>query len=164
MSSGLTAKGTPRKRKPNKPSAAQQTLDKYGIDAVIDDIAERIQLIGISRKVGVSMTALMNWINQNEERSARVHDMRRQMAKIWDEEAERGIKEAPDEFELKRAKELAHHYRWRSSKTAPREYGDKLSIGGAEDLPPVAGIDATQLSNEALRELMRVRRDPADEG
>lgn len=163
MSTGLTTKGTPRKRNV-KPSSAHQKLDKRGIDAVCDDILERETLTGIAKKSGVSLTALVHWIEQSAERSARVRSARQQSARIWDEEASTRIDEAADEFELKKARELAHHYRWRASKIAPREYGDKLAIGGADDLPPVkTTIDATKLSDDALKELLRARRDPADE-
>lgn len=35
-----------------------------------------------------------------------------------------------------------------------RAYGDKLAIGGADDLPPVRTIDASRLSDDALRQIM----------
>ena len=41
-----------------------------------------------------------------------------------------GIAQASDPFELAKAKELAHHYRWRASKIAPKLYGDKQSVEG----------------------------------
>ena len=163
MSTELTTKGTPRKRKV-KPSLAHQTLDKYGIDKLCEDISKKMSLSAIAQKNKVSLTALMHWIEHSEERAARVRAARQQMARVWDEEAERRLDEAADEFELKKARELAQHYRWRASKTAPKEYGDKLAIGGADDLPPVkTTIDATKLSGDALKELLRARRDPADE-
>jgi hypothetical protein len=38
--------------------------------------------------------------------------------------------QASDAFELAKAKELAHHYRWRASKIAPKLYGDRLQVEG----------------------------------
>jgi hypothetical protein len=51
-------------------------------------------------------------------------------AEYWDQVAVDGIAQAGDPFELAKAKELAHHYRWRASKIAPKLYGDKQSVEG----------------------------------
>jgi len=55
--------------------------------------------------------------------------------------------------------------KWLLSKMMPKVYGDKLAIGGADDLPPVsvAAIDASQLSTEALAEIMKAK-DAANRG
>lgn len=48
------------------------------------------------------------------------------------------------------------------AKWDPRRYGDKISIGGADDLPPVqSAINVTGLSTAALAEIMKAR-DAAD--
>ena len=39
-----------------------------------------------------------------------------------------GINNAGDPFELAKAKEAAHHYRWQASKANPKGYGDKLDL------------------------------------
>lgn len=44
--------------------------------------------------------------------------------------------------------------KWALARMNPRKYGDKVQVGGAEDLPPVATVDATKLSVAALREIM----------
>jgi len=46
-------------------------------------------------------------------------------AAAWDEKSELLLTNAKDNFELMKAKELAHHYRWRAKAIAPRDYGDK---------------------------------------
>ena len=51
-------------------------------------------------------------------------------AELWDQVAVEGIERATDTFELAKAKEIAHHYRWRASKIAPKLYGDKQSVEG----------------------------------
>jgi hypothetical protein len=79
----------------------------------------------------VSVGSLLTWIDADPERSARVREARAAMAKVWDEKAEDFILQAGDEFALKRARELAHHYRWRATKIAPREYGDKVDVKAA---------------------------------
>lgn len=108
-------------------SPARDRLDEYGLDAVCEDIANGKTLTWISEKVGVSIGSVAAWI-ERPENSARVKYTRMQMAKVWDEMALDQIQAATDPFELNKAREAAHHYRWRASKIAPREYGDKLDI------------------------------------
>ena len=49
-------------------------------------------------------------------------------ARTFDEMAEAELRGATDPFGLAEARELASHYRWKASKSNPREYGDKLEI------------------------------------
>jgi len=65
------------------------------------------------------------WIEADPERSARVKQARMVMSRRWDEKSEAVLVNAGDDFDLKKAKELAHHYRWRAAKIAPRDYGDR---------------------------------------
>jgi hypothetical protein len=48
--------------------------------------------------------------------------------------AEDVIAQAGEQFDLAKAKELAHHYRWRAKMANPREYGDKTSIEHSGEL------------------------------
>lgn len=43
--------------------------------------------------------------------------------------------------------------KWMAGKMRPKVYGDKLAIGGADDLPPVRTINVGQLSDAALAEI-----------
>lgn len=124
---------------------AKAKLDAFGIDAVCGCIADGESMTGTAEKIGVSFGSLSVWINADPERSARVREVRALTARAWDEKAERGIESAKDQFELQKAKELAHHYRWRSTKIAPRDYGDKLAVGQADDLAPLAALTDDQL-------------------
>jgi hypothetical protein len=56
--------------------------------------------------------------------------------------------------------------KWTLARMNPRKYGDKIQVGGAEDLPPMATVDATRLSSQALREIMAAydASAQADEG
>jgi hypothetical protein len=101
-------------------------------------------MTSVARENSVSFAALHEWINLNSERSARVNAVRQLMAHYWQEKAESVLESAPDEFELKRAKELAHHYRWRASKIAPKDYGDRVAVehGGGISLTDVPLTDA----------------------
>lgn len=75
-------------------------------------------------------------------------------AVLWDQEAEKAIREAPAiAEEMTRARELAQHFRWRAAKLNPRQYGDKLDLthrGVITTMP----IDMAQLTEEQ-REVMQ---------
>lgn len=95
-----------------------------------DDIIDRIEggdsIASIARELECNRSVLWRWLNADEQRSARSVRARQLAAFAWDERAEQGINDAADPFELARAKEMAHHYRWRASKIAPKQYGDKI--------------------------------------
>jgi hypothetical protein len=119
---------------------ARAKLDSYGVEQVCQDVAHTMTLTSIAKAVGVSIGSLLTWIEADPERSACVRESRIATAQLWDERAEQGISEAADEFELKKAREIAHHYRWRAAKIAPKRYGDKVentlvgADGGSIDL------------------------------
>lgn len=132
-------------------------LDAYGVEAVCADIGDGKSLTAIAKEQGVSIGSLLTWCEADPERSARVREARTLMARFWDEEAERVIEQAGDDFELKKAKELAHHYRWRGSKIAPRDYGDRTTLAGDPDAP-LHGLSDAQVEAR-LAELLAKRGD-----
>ncbi len=93
------------------PAVAREALDAYGLDAVCEDIANRKTMTAIAQDVGVSIGSLFTWIESDPERSARVKDVRATTARLWDEQAEAEIRAAEDDLSMRKAKELAHHYR-----------------------------------------------------
>lgn len=110
------------------PPTARNALDKYGLDAICADITAGSTLTGISKVLKVDISSLIAWVELEPQRSARVRNARISSAKMWDEKAETLLAGAKTDFKLAQAKELAHHYRWRASKTAPKEYGDKTAV------------------------------------
>ncbi len=100
----------------------------YGLS--LEDITEKLEsgstLAQIAASCGKNRSMLTRWIQADEQRSASCARARQLGAAAHEERAEYEIRQASDPFELSKAKELAHHYRWRASKLAPREYGDKV--------------------------------------
>ncbi|MFS2015036.1 hypothetical protein ACEN88_00475 [Massilia sp. CT11-108] len=149
-----------RKTQPKTELTAREKMDAFGIDAVCAAILHPKAMHAIADEIGVSQGSLVAWIGADSERSARAREARVQTAQMWDEKATLTIETAGDQFELSKARELAQHYRWRASKIAPRDYGDKVAIGGAADLPPVKAesmLDVSSLSTAALIEIMRIK-------
>lgn len=114
---------------------ATDALDAMGIDTVCARITDGKSLTAIAKEAKVSKGSLLAWLAADVDRSARAREARRMTARLWDEKAEAGLRKAADPFELAKARELASHYRWRSSKTAPAEYGDRLTHAGDADAP-----------------------------
>ena len=134
--------------------------------ATEDDIIARIEggesINQVAISLGVNRSNLCRWLDNDPQRSARAKNARIASARAYDEKAEQGLIDAADPFELAKAKELAHHLRWRSSKIAPREYGDKLALGGADDLPPIKTATDEQLI--ARIRALQAKLDGADKG
>lgn len=133
----MAAKDKKAKAAPYEKGGAIRKLDAFGIDAVCEALFDRESLTAIAHKADVSIGSLLTWLEADPERSARAKEARVAMARYWDEKAEAGISGAADAFDLSKAKELAHHYRWRASKVAPRDYGDKVQqeISGPDGGP-----------------------------
>ena len=109
-----------------KPQTPMERVESIGIDRIAEMLANGVTLTAIAKDAGVSIGFFLQWIAADDERSARAREARTHAARIWDEKALDVIEQAADPFELQRARELAQHYRWRASKTAPKDYGDKL--------------------------------------
>jgi transposase-like protein len=108
------------------PPVATAKLDAVGIEAVCDMLLNGVTMSGVARHVSVDFATLSRWLAADPQRSARVEESRRIAADVYENMAYEGVIAASDPFELAKAKEAAHHLRWRASKIAPARYGDKL--------------------------------------
>ena len=116
-----------RKAAAKKQPTIADRIEAFGIEAVCERLSNGMTMTALAEEIGVTVGKLSQWIASDEEHSARAREARIHAARIWDEKALSVVEQALDPFELARAKELAHHYRWRASKTAPKEYGDKVT-------------------------------------
>lgn len=107
--------------------AAKSKLDGK-IDDIIEMILEGMSYRKIAKKLGVALSTLHDYTSKSEH-SARAREALQYSADTFDEKAEQALLEAKSSMtEVQRARELAQHYRWRSSKRDPKRYGDKLDI------------------------------------
>lgn len=100
-------------------------LDLFGVEWVREQVLELRTLSQIAQDADVALSTLIAWIAADPDRSARVRDARRLAAEAWVEKAEQVLADAKTNFEFQKARELAHHYRWRASKISP-QYNDKV--------------------------------------
>jgi transposase len=116
----MTAKKTAKTSPP--PLTGRGKLDALGIDALVETIIEGKLQREICRDIGVAISSMVDWIAEDDERARRVKEARRAAARTYEEQAEQVIRDAADRFELAKAKELAHHYRWRASRRTARRW------------------------------------------
>ena len=156
---------------PRKKSGPVPVVDakctQFGIETICDMITNGDSLTKIAKEIGIHAATLIRWLEEDPQRSARAKEARIRSAKIWDEAAEAVIKAAPDKFELERARELAHHYRWRAKAIAPREYGDKVQQEhtGANGGPiALAAVDLRNLKDDELEHMQRLLAKASEPG
>jgi hypothetical protein len=105
-----------------------ETMDNLGIDGLCLLIKAGKAVWKISEEISVPAGTIYDWLGKDPERSARARQARTETAEIWDELAEKTLIEAGADLDFQKARELAHHYRWRASKIAPQYYGDKKEV------------------------------------
>lgn|GEM_PF-2620176 len=132
---------------PSAPLTTQARRD-WDLEDVCERIAAGETYTAIAADYGKTHGALSLWLAAEANRSARAREAAGYAARVWDEEAEAGIRAATDVLTLGKARELAQHLRWRASKLSPA-YADrsKVEVGGA-----VGVFDAAQaLTPEQLQ-------------
>ena len=125
------------------------------IETVCAGIAAGHFMTAIAKECGVSIAVLADWIEADPERAARAREIRSRTAGVWDDLAATGLADAKDPFELAKAKELAHHYRWRASKIAPKTYGERVQqeISGPGGAAIEIKYDLSRLSDSKVEQL-----------
>lgn len=157
----LNKNGTPRKIVRTGPgiSPSADKLNAKGVEQICLDIASGISFNQMSKQLDISMGSLLAWVEADPDRSARIRAARAQSAKFWDEKAEEEIRAAKDPLEMVKARELAHHFRWRAKVVAPREYGDKVTqehTGSGGGPVSVAAVNMKGLSDTELEQMQRL--------
>jgi hypothetical protein len=147
--------------KKGRPPAAQDKLSAMGIEAVCERIAECDPLHKIAEAAGVSKGTLITWLASFPDQYARAKEAQadkfaEDILAIADEEVtmvkrskhQYGAKEEDDDetneveviFDptaVARNRLRVDARKWLASKMAPKKYGDKVAVGGADDLPAI---------------------------
>ncbi len=135
------------------------------LDKICADICETKSMTQIAAENNIDLSTLLEWIEGDPLRLARTREARRRTALLWEERAEAVIAQAADNFELQKARELAHHYRWRAKAIAPKDYGDKMTQEHTgKDGGPIAlaAVDFKGLSDDELENMQRLLAKAAD--
>lgn len=151
-----------------KPSAAHERLDAFGEANILSMIGDGVFYSDIAKQVGVSRGAMMNWLNDRADlyaraREARADKMAEDILEIADDSAHDkytdgdGV-ERTDHEVVARARLRVDSRKWLAAKMFPKRYGDKVQVGGADDLPAIKqDVAVTMTAEEAYRKLLEVK-------
>ena len=133
-----------------KKLTASEKLTALGIEAICGRLAAGESQRSIAESVGVQTSGLCEWLAADAERSARAREARSASARHWDDQAEAAIIAADETLpgSIAKARELASHYRWRASKYAPKDYGDKLDL--------TANVNQTMTLDQVEAQIIRL--------
>jgi hypothetical protein len=147
------AKANVDKRK--KAAPAQDKLTAMGIEGVCTRIVDGVPLRAIAEAAGVSKGTLITWLAGHPDRYARARETLLHIKAEELEEIGERAASAKTAAEVAGLRLLSDNRKWLLSKLAPRKYGDKLAVGGADDLPPVRQEVTTMLDpTEAYQRML----------
>jgi hypothetical protein len=140
---------------------ASQKLDAVGIEAICAKVAECVTLQVIADECGVTKWDLLRYVNSDLHHDAHARARERGADKhaedilaIADEvhvEAKydgEDVRLALDATAVARNRLRVDTRKWLAAKMNAKKYGDKVAIGGAEDLPAIQSVHS--MSTDAL--------------
>lgn len=152
----------PRKDRPFRQWADQP--DNIAIEDLCQHIVSGGHLAGFVKERGFAYVTVLDWINADQKRTemyARAREDRAdvladEIVAIADEECtmvktDDGTGQTEVVFDstaVARNRLRVDARKWAASKLKPRTYGDKIAVGGAEDLPAIAHTH--EMTDEAL--------------
>jgi hypothetical protein len=129
-------------------------IPRPDISEVIEDILNSMSYREMASKYGMSLTLLFAFLH-DPEHSARIKEARQASADMDSDKAEQVLIEAEGTIaEITRARELAQFYKWRASKKAPRNYGDRIEVESKQDeqyQPPNITVNISQEAIDKLK-------------
>lgn len=117
-------------------------LDKYR-ERLFEGLVLGETYAKMSKTYNADVNTIYSWFHKKEN-IERYQAALSERAEFYAEKAEEFILNAPsDKVELMRARELAHHWRWRASKSNPKRYGDssKIELAGKLEVKQITGME-----------------------
>jgi hypothetical protein len=153
-----TAKKAEKAKRAPKAAPAKDKLTAMGIDAVCERIGDAKSLDVIATEAGVSKGTLIAWLADYPDQYARAREAQAdKFAEDIIAIADDGRNDTytddkgnvvVDNDVIARSRLRVDARKWLASKMAPKKYGEKVAVGGAEDLPPLQ--HAHTMSDAAL--------------
>ncbi len=158
-------------QKSEKHPGGRPTKYTQGVaDKICSLIAEGKSVRAIGKMDGLpSSTTIFNWLMSNDkflEQYTRARDVQAdvladEIIDIADDSScdtvidPQSGKPLTDHEAIARSRLRVDARKWIASKLKPKKYGDKIAVGGAEDLPPVRQkVDVTMTPEEAYRKML----------
>lgn len=161
-------KSKPAAKKPGRPSAYSDA----NVDAICDAIADGKSMVDICKSESMpSAKTVYAWLADDAHaefrnryaraREAQADKLAHEILEISDNSSQdtitdsEGNERADNEF-IARSRLRVDSRKWLASKLAPKKYGDKLALGGADDLPPIDVVTKSMTDAERAVRLSRM--------
>lgn len=107
----------------------------------------------IAKAMKVRVADLLGWVGEDSDRRSEYARACEVAAMANLEEAERLLRDAKNNVDITKARDMAYHLRWLASRRDPKNFGDKVDVtsGGKPLARPVEQID------KELQKLLRPR-------
>jgi hypothetical protein len=137
-----------------KPAPLQDKLTAIGVDAICERVSNCETLQAIADSAGVSKGTLIAWLAQHSDQYARAREA--QADKLAEDILAIADDGSNDTYMTDDGEQTNHDViarsrlrvdarKWLAGKMAPKKYGDKLAVGGADDLPPLNVVNRVEL-------------------
>lgn len=102
----------------------------FDYPGALDEICDRIEggetMAAIAASKGVHRSQLTRWAAGTPDRKARIDMARTASADALAEAADEDIRNAKDQFQLRKAEARAHHLRWLAKARDPKRFSDRM--------------------------------------
>ena len=135
-----------------KPLSSTQLLEAFGLDPLLEMIANGLYYEDIAKKAGVSRNSMIRWLNEHHldvytgAREARADKLFEDILKIADDGSndtyldDEGFSKT-DQDVIARSRLRVDTRKWMAAKMLPKKYGDKLELSGDANSPLVVVKD-----------------------
>jgi len=161
-----------------KPLSVAQKLEAVGIDAICERVANCHFLQNIADDCDVSRGSLVKWLTSGEgagsnadlyarAREAQADRMAEDILQIADDgKSDTYIdsegRTRTDQDVIARSRLRVDARKWLAAKMAPKKYGEKLAIGGADDLPPIKTMTDDELNAKIAAKMAALSQDDGE--
>jgi hypothetical protein len=130
------------------------TYTPEAASSILNAMREGKSLRTSCQEAGVNKSTFLLWVSKDGELADQYARAREEMLDVHAEELEDIGEDAANADSAVRVAGLrlkADNRKWLLSRLAPKKYGDKIAVGGADDLPPVqvARIELVALSDDS---------------
>ena len=151
----MALKKKPEQSKPPKVMPSQK-LEAIGIESICAYVAGGKSLLSWCNANGFAYNTVSDWIGDDVERVAKYARAREDRADAAFEsltEVSEAAAMADSAVQVAGLRLKADNIKWQLARMSPRKYGDKIAIGGADDLPAIKQ-DVTLTPEEAYKRLL----------
>jgi hypothetical protein len=136
-----------------KELTSYEKLEQSGIDSICQRVEDGESLRAISLDLGVPLSSANKWIDIDENRRVHYAQARDSRAEGYFEDLDDVSKDATTALtavEVAGLRLKADNIKWKLARMNAKKYGDKVSVGGADDLPPIkSSLDVALTPTEA---------------